>query len=119
MTYSSDFRKKVLSIKSKDQLSMIETAKRFGIGVASVMRWSTHPEIHRNRNKPATKIDMETLKQDVELFPDADLKERAERFNVSHNCIWQALKRLNITYKKNTSASKGRSRKAFSLLSAS
>ena len=54
--------------------------------------------------KPATKINMEALKEDLKAYPDGYLKERAERLNVSHNCIWRALKRLKITYKKNSTA---------------
>ena len=40
MTYSLDFRQRVLKIKAEEELSMSEVANRFGVGVASVMRWS-------------------------------------------------------------------------------
>lgn len=116
MTYSLDFRRKILKIRSEEKLSMAETAKRFGVGVTSIMRWVKNPEIKRKRNSAARAIDMEALKKDVELYPDAYLKERAERFNVTHNGIWRALKRLNVSYKKNASTPQGRSRKTIYVL---
>ncbi len=95
---------------------MAKVAKRFGISLASVMRWSKTLDAKVKRNKPATKIDMEALKHDVKKYPDAYLKERAERLHVSHMCVWQALKRLNITYKKKPSASQSGSRQAHYVL---
>ena len=65
MTYSIDFRQKVLSIKAQEKLTGAETAERFGIGVASITRWDKQIEPQRTRSKPATKLDMEALKQDV------------------------------------------------------
>lgn len=116
MTYSLDFRRKVLKIRSDEKLSMSETAQRFGVGVTSIMRWVKNPEIKKNRNRAARVIDMEALKKDVERYPDAYLIERAKRFNVTCNGIWRALKRLNVTYKKNASASQSRSRKTLYVL---
>ena len=40
MTYSVDFRKQVLKIRTEEKLSMAKVAKRFGVGVATVMRWT-------------------------------------------------------------------------------
>ena len=111
MTYSLDFRKKVLQVREAESLSMQEAAKRFGVGVAGVMRWANNVESKKNRNKPATKINMEALKTDIATHPDGYLKERASRLKVSHNCVWRALKRLNVSYKKNSTASQGRSRR--------
>ena len=111
MTYSLDFRQRVLKIKAEEELSMSEVANRFGVGVASVMRWSKVIEQKLTRQRPAIKLDMEALKKDVELHPDAYLKERASRFNVTHMSIWFALKRLNVTCKKNSTASQSGSRK--------
>lgn len=100
MTYSIDFRRKALLIKEQENLSFEAIAKRFGVGKASVFRWSKQIEAQRTRNKPATKIDMKKLKQDVELYPDAYQYERAKRFGVSQRGIGNALKRLGITRKK-------------------
>jgi len=59
---------------------------------------------------------MAALARDVEIYPDAYLHERGARFNVSHNCIWHALKRLKVSYKKNSTASQSGSRKALYIL---
>ncbi|BAP57310.1 transposase [Thioploca ingrica] len=58
-------------------------------------------------NRSTTKIDMEALKRDVEQYPDAYQYERAKRLGVSRRGIGYALKRLEISRKKNvlTSAS--------------
>jgi transposase len=100
MTYSLDFRQKVLSIKEQEGLTGAETAVRFGIGAASITRWNKQIEPQRTRNKPATKLDMDALKQDVDNYPDGYQYERAARLGVSQRAIGNALKRLKISYKK-------------------
>jgi transposase len=105
MTYSLDFRKKVLKIRVEEGLSIEEVAIRFGVGKASVMRWLIDIEPKKKRNKPATKIDMEALKKDVEANPDSYQYERAARFNVSKTGIRSALIRLKLSYKKNMESS--------------
>lgn len=98
--YSICFRKQVLSIREKEKLSIREASRRFGISFRSVVSWLQRLEPKMKRNKPATKIDMEALKEDVEKYPDAYLHERASRLKVSISGIYCALNRLNITYKK-------------------
>lgn len=106
MCYTLDFRKKVFAIKEKENLTFEGTSKRFGIGIRTLFRWQKRIESKKNRNKPATKIDMEILKDDIEKIPDAYLFERAERLGVSISGIFYALKRLEISYKKNSVSSK-------------
>lgn len=106
MTYSIDFRRKVLSIKEREQLSFEAIAQRFEVGKASVLRWSL--EVRRTRHKPATQIDMEKLKPDVEPYPEAYQYERAQRLGVSQRGIGYALKRLRISRKKNLFTSQSR-----------
>ena len=115
MTYSTDFRRKVIGIKEQENLTTEEAAKRFGIGTANFSRWNKNLEPKRTRNKPAAKIDMEALRRDVESYPDAYHHERASRFGVSEGGIRKALKRLGISYKKNTEASQSRRRRTASL----
>ena len=116
MTYSVDYRLKVLSVKEKEKLSFAQVAKRFEVGVASVVRWSKKPIPQTHRNKPASKLDIQSLKQDITLYPDAYQYERAERLKVSASGVWHALRRLKVTFKKNSSASKGGFREAIYLL---
>ena len=101
MAYSTDFRRKVLEIKERDSLSFEEAALRFGISKSSVSRRAKRPEPCRNRNRPATKIDMKRPARDAEQHPGAYQHERAERFGCSQRGICGALKRLNIIRKKN------------------
>ena len=105
-----------MAIKEKEKLTYDETAKRFQIGKTTLVRWHTKLEPQLTRNKPATKINMEALKQDLIEHPDAYQHERAERLGVSIRCVGYALKRIGVTYKKNTQASESRSRKTIFIL---
>jgi transposase len=108
MTYSLDFKKKVLEVKERDQISFEEVSERFSVGQARVFRWSKPLEAQPTRDKPATKIDMEKLKKDVERYPDAYQYERAPRFGVSRKASGYALKRLGISRKKTVFTSPSR-----------
>jgi transposase len=116
MTYSIDFRKKVLKIKEKEDLSFEATAKRFGISKTALFRWSKNIEPKKNRNRKPTKIDTEALKKDIELYPDSYCYERAARLGASSTGIRDAQYRLGVTYKKNFEASQSGSRKKVYLL---
>lgn len=105
MTYSLDFRKKALSIRSREKLSFAQTAKRFGVSVNSLFLWSKQIEPKQTKNRPAIKIDKETLMEDIKKYPDAFCYERANRLNVTASGIRSAMKRLKISYKKNIKAS--------------
>ena len=86
-------------------MSFEEVAVRFGIGQASVFRWSKRFFPCRNRDKPAVKIDMAALARDMEEQPDAYQHERAARLGSSQRGISDALQCLTISRKKNVSAS--------------
>lgn len=116
MTYSLDFRKKVLTIKKEEGLTFEEISKRFKVGKTTILRWSKNIEPKRTRNKPPSKIGNDALKKDVEMYPDAYLYERAEKFGVTPKGIFDALKRLGITNKKNPESSQSGSRKKIYVL---
>ena len=116
--YSLDFRKKVLSIRNEERLSIRDISKRFRLSRDTVFRWTKKIEVTVKRNRPAIKIDMEALKRDVEQYPDAYIYERAKRFGVSSSGMRKALIRLGITYKKNAKTSQSRSRKKIYVLPA-
>lgn len=105
MAYSLDFRKRVFAIKRKEELTFSEMSKRFDVPQRTLFRWQQRLEPKTTRNKPATKIDMDALKKDVEENPDRFQYERAKDFGVTQGAIWFALKRLKITYKKNAVSS--------------
>jgi len=115
MTYSIDFRTKVLSTRSKEGLSFAQVAKRFGVSVNSVFLWSKKLEPKLTKNRPSIKIDRDNLTEDIKKYPDAYNYERADRLKVSASGIYCAIKRLGISYKKNIQPSKGLRRKKASL----
>ncbi|MBL3285256.1 IS630 family transposase domain protein [Rickettsiales endosymbiont of Paramecium tredecaurelia] len=70
MTYSIDFRKKVLEVKEKEGLSFSEVALRFGISRAAVFRWSN------KRDRPWKKLDKEAL----DLFRNSLMMSKCEEY---------------------------------------
>jgi transposase len=108
MSYSLDYRNRVMKIKNDKNLTFESTSKRFGIGIRTLFRWQIDIEPKKTRNKPATKINMDNLKSDIDKNPDSYLAERATRFGVSISGIFYALQRLKITYKKNSVSPKSR-----------
>ena len=101
MGHSLDFRQHVFKIKQKEKLTFQEASDRFGIPIRTLFRWQNRIEPKTKRNKPSTKIDMEALAKDVGDNPDHFQYERAKKFGVSQSAIYYALKRLEISYKKN------------------
>jgi transposase len=89
-----------LQVREEEGLSLAEVFVRFGVGIATVFRWTKTLEPCQTRLKPSTKIDMEALRRDIEQHPDAYQHERAQRFGVTQTGIWHALRRLKVTYKK-------------------
>jgi transposase len=101
MAYSLDFREHVFKVKQQGQLTFQEVSERFSIPIRTLFRWQQRIEPKTKRNKPSTKIDMEALSKDVRDNPDHYQHERAKTFGVSQSAIFYALKRLNISNKKN------------------
>jgi len=112
MTYETSFRKQVFKIKEQEKLTYQQTSKRFGINIRTLFRWKQKPIDTQRRNKPATKINMEALKKDIDHRPDDYNYERAARFKVSTQAIWAAMRRLKISHKKNSKTPNSRSSSA-------
>ena len=110
MAYPKFFRKKVLAYRKKHNATIKETAEHFKIGTASVIRWVHKQEPAKTRNKQPIKIKNEKLLEDVKKYPDAFIRERAERLGVSKTGIEKALKRLKVSYKKNSATSQSQRR---------
>ncbi len=85
-------------------------ASRFDVGVSTVVRWlkDITPKVHGSRCR---KIDLDALLQDIRDYPDAYQYERAQRFGVTQKAIWQALKKLRVSYKKNAGSPQGQQRR--------
>lgn len=110
MTYSYHFRKKVLTTRKREGLTIEQTAKRFNIGLASITRWLKHPQPKTKRSRRWSKIDKKQLQLDILKYPDAYHHERAQRLGVSSTGVRDAMKRLGVSYKKNFISSSSRRR---------
>ena len=66
MSYSQDFRDKVLEVKQQENLTISSTAKRFCIGTTTLKRWLKNPMLKTTKNRPSTKIDLDALKAHIE-----------------------------------------------------
>ena len=115
MTYSVQFRKKVLKLQSSGE-SFIKLSERFKISTTTISRWKKQLMPKQNRNKQPVKIDYEALKKDIQEYPDSYSYERAIRLGVSASGIKHAKKRIGITYKKNSKSSQSGSRKKIYIL---
>jgi len=108
MAYSLDFRQHVMKMKAQLGLSYQKTSDRFGVSIQSLFRWAQRIEPCTSYAPYVKKLDPNDLLKDVEQYPDAYQRERAERLGVSESAIWQALKKLNISRKKKLTTSKSR-----------
>ncbi|SFL56165.1 IS630 transposase-related protein [Nitrosomonas communis] len=83
MTYSISFRRKVLSVREKENLSIAQVAKSFLRRDSQCDALDQNSRPRTTRNKPSTKIDMGILAQDVKNHPHAHQYERAKQLGVS------------------------------------
>lgn len=108
--YGFHFINKVL--KQRKSLSIQKIAERYSISTRTIQNWIQGKLPKGKRNKPNTKLNKDLLLDDIKKYPDAYQYERAERLGVSEACVWSNLKKLGITYKKNSKTSKSRRREA-------
>ena len=101
MTYSVDFRKRVVAFVQEGG-SKAEAARLFKINRTCVYDWlsrdNLEPKKHSRRKR---KLDWEALERHVEAQPDLLLRERAAHFAVHPNAIWYALTQIRLSHKKN------------------
>ena len=105
MTYSIDYRKQVLS-SIADGMTIREASVFYGLSTSTIHSWQQNLAPKTTRNKPPTKIPDDALIEDVKRYPDDYNYERARRLNCSKTGIFNALKRLGISQKKDFGASK-------------
>ena len=68
MTYSTDFRQKVLQ-KLAEGLSVRKVAQLFGINFMTVQKWKTNPVPKSQQIHPPKKISKNALLADVQAYP--------------------------------------------------
>ena len=71
MTHPLKFRQHVLKTKQDECLSFAQAAECFSLGIATLKRWSVHVEPKAYEWRKIRKIDLATLRRDVEDYPDA------------------------------------------------
>lgn len=102
MAYSEDLRKRVIAFVQAGG-SKAEVARVFKVSRACVYVWLKRACLKAEKCGPksAWKLDEAALKAHVEANPDAYQHERAAFFGVCQPAICHALRRLNLTRKKN------------------
>ena len=107
MSYSNDIRRLAMRYVYVDKCSLSDTCHCLRISLTTLKTWlrlndqgllyEKKPRSHKGR-----KIDDNALIAYVSEHPDHYLEEIACVFNISKSGIHAALKRLGISYKKNT-----------------
>ena len=104
MSYSKDYRERTIEYR-KARHSLEATHQVFKVSRSTIQKWEKHlketedlgkKELHRSFRK----IDPEKLKAYVAEHPDAYQSEIAEVFGCSESGIQDALRRHEITRKK-------------------
>ena len=117
MSYSPDLRKCVLDFINNGG-SKAAAERTFGVSRRTVYNWlaAEDPFAYEKPGPKAPRhIDYDALRQHVADFPDSTLKERTKHFGVSTHGVFYALKKLNITRKKDANLQRTVSRKTRSL----
>lgn len=105
MTYSLDFRRQVL--KSLDEgMTFVQAAEFYNLSPTTIQNWKRRVHSKTTRQTKPYKIPDDVLLNDIKEHPDDYQYERARRLNCSKTGIYHALKRLSISQKKDTGASK-------------
>ena len=116
MAYSLDLRQKVIRfIENKG--SRNQAVHCFGIGLSTLKRWLKRPDLRPKKTGPrnAHKLNLIELQKNLDATPEATLAELSQPFGVSQQAIFYALKKQQITRKKNDTVSRKRSPKKASL----
>ena len=105
MSYDIKYRQRVVNYLCEGN-SIRKTAEMFKVSPTTLQAWKsqlneTGTLAPKKRATPWRKIDPEKLRQYVDEHPDAYQHEMATFFGVRLFAIQKALKRLQITRKKN------------------
>jgi len=105
MSYDKKLRERALEYWAADH-TKAETAVVFKVGTSTLQTWKsqlnkTGTLEPKKRRETWRKIDPEGFKAYLEQHPDAYLKEIAQAFNCSDVAVLKAMRRWNITRKKN------------------
>ncbi len=100
MAYTIDLRKKVINYVENGG-SITKAAEIYDVGRTTIYRWLSRENLEPNRvKKRQTKLDWRALEKDIQEHPSSRLIDRAQKFGVSINAIFNAIKKMKITRKK-------------------
>ena len=101
MTYSVDFRQKVVAFVQHGG-GQREAARHFDLSLWCVRDWLARQDLQpRQKGVPRRrKLDQEALRAHVRAQPEALLRERAVHFGVHLSVIGTALPQMKLTHKK-------------------
>ncbi len=104
MSYPIKYRKRVIEYRQKGH-TLEETSNIFVAAISTIQRWERQLKEKRDLetkplNRTFKKIAPKKLKEYIAEHPDAYLKEIAEVFECIDTAVRKALKRQNITQKK-------------------
>ena len=101
MTYSVDFRKKVVAFV-RNGGGQRDAARRFAISLWCVRDWLARTDLQpQQKGVPRRrKLDKQALRAHLRDEPDALLRERAVRFGVHLSVVGKALHQMKLTRKK-------------------
>jgi len=105
MGYDEKYRRRALEYWA-DGNSKKKTAAVFKVGTTTLQKWKSQLKENGNleskkRKQTFRKINPDELQRHIENHPDEYLREIATKFNCSAYAIAKALKRLQISRKKN------------------
>ena len=105
MAYDEKYRRRALEYWA-DGNSKRKTAEVFKVNPSTLQEWKSRLKETgdletKKRRETWRKINPEALQRHVESHPDEYLRETAAAFNCTINAIDKALKRLQISRKKN------------------
>jgi len=112
MAYSRDLRENVIAYLANGHTQ--ESAKAvFNVGLTTIKRWKKQYEETGDLSKKAPKrsfkkIDPEKLTAYVAENPDAYLREIAEAFGCTDMAVYYAMRKLEITRKKDQALQRAR-----------
>jgi len=99
MTYSLDFRQRVVSF-IREGGSQKEAMHIFKISHNTIYRWSMSDDLRPKKHGPRQrKIDTAALARHVKEYSDAKLSERAAHFGVHTSAIWYQLRKMKLVKK--------------------
>jgi Transposase. len=79
MPYSLDFRQKVINFLENDR-TITKVAHTFGIGIASIYRWLSPPQLSATKVKSSQrKLDWKELEKDVKQNTESKLSDRVKK----------------------------------------